>query len=244
MKKWIALLLTLTLAFTCTAVLAEATGEESAEYQTANYQFRNLTGDSIAVLTLTDNKTGDVLDLLSDGELFGPDLMMYLTIYADGNETKEDLDHRYTLTFSNGDEEKVYKFSTLSFENVLIDLLAPDAMTEATPIKFDAKMFQRGHYKVINKTDKVLDTIAITENANPDTTTFVAPAIEPGTFYFLDYVIDPESEAHHALTIRFTFADGTECSFGTLSIEEASLTLTPDTITSATPFTFGPVSAE
>ena len=168
MKKWIALLLTLTLVFTCASVLAETAGEETAEPMTANYQFHNLTGDSIAVLTLTDNKTGEVLDLL-DGELFGPDLIIYLTLYANEDETKEDLEHRYTLTFSNGDEEKVYQFKTLSFENVLIDLLAVDAMTGATPIRFSTKMYQRGYYKVVNNTDKVLETIAITENANPDT---------------------------------------------------------------------------
>ncbi|MBR3016682.1 MAG: hypothetical protein IKH57_06330 [Clostridia bacterium] len=239
MKKGIALLLTLTLVFTCTAVLAEA-----AEIRTANYQFRNLTGDSIAVLTLTDNKTGEVMDLLSDGELFGADLIMYLTLYAEENETKEDLEHRYTLTFSNGDEEKVYEFKTLSFENVLIDLLAADAMTGATPIKFNTKMFQRGNYKIINKTDKMLKAVAITENANPDTTSIVFPEIDPGSFAFVDYIIDPENEAHHALTIKFTFEDDTECSFGSLSIEEASLTLTPDTVTGATPFTFGPIDAE
>ena len=244
MKKWIALLLTLTLALSCTAVLAETAGEESAKPLVANYQIRNLTGDTLAVLTLTDNKTGEPMSLLNDGELFGDGLILYVTLIADENETEEDLKHRYTLTFSNGDEEKVYEFKTLSFENVLIDLLAADAMTGATPIKFNTKMFQRGNYKIINNTDKVLESVAFTENADPSTTTIVAPMIDPGAFGFVDYVIDPESEAHHALTIKFTFADGTECSFGTLSIEEASLTLTPDTVTGATPFTFGPIDAE
>ena len=239
MKKTIALLLTLMMVFTCVYALAE----ENAAPQTAYYQFRNLTGDSIAVLTLTDNKTGEVLDLL-DGELFGDDLIIYLTLNADENDTKEDLEHRYTLTFSNGDEEKVYKFETLSFENVLIDLLAADAMTGATPIKFNTKMYQVGNYKIINKTDKVIESVAVTENADPSTTTIIASLIEPGTFFVAEYAIDPESEAHHALTIQFNFADGTECSFATLSIEEASMTLTPDTITGATPFTFGCIDAE
>jgi len=241
MKKWIAQFLSIALLFTCTAVLAEQA--EEAVPQVAHYQFHNLTGDTITVFTLTDNKTGEVEDLLS-GEGFLADELMYLTLYAEEGETKEDLEHRYTLTFSNGDENAVYEFKTLSFEDVLIDLLSADAMTGATPIKFNFKMYQVGSYKIINNTDKVLESVAITENADPDTTTILAPVLGPGTFGFVEYAIDPESEPSHALTIEFTFADGTKCSFGTLSIEEASLTLAPDTITGATPFKFGPIDAE
>ena len=240
MKKLIALFLSLALILTCTAVPAE----EAATPTVAHYQFRNLTGDTITVFTMTDNKTGEVQNLLYGGEFLGPDQILYVTLYADENETKEDLEHRYTLTFSNGDEDAVYTFTSLSFEDVLIDLLAADAMTGATPIKFNFKMFQVGNYKIINKTDKVLETVAFTENVNPDQTTIVAPGLDPGMSGFVDFSIDPDHEASHALTIEFTFDDGTKCSFGTLSIEEASLTLTPDTITGATPFTFGPVNAE
>ena len=63
-------------------------------------------------------------------------------------------------------------------------------------------------------------------------------------FCFVDFIVDPESETERALTIRFKFADGTECSYGALSIEEASLTLTPDTVTGATPFIFGAFEAD
>jgi len=243
MKKLTALLLSLVLVFSCACVLAE-TAEESAAPQAANYQFRNLTGDTIAVLTLTDNKTGEVYNLLNEGELLGADLILYFTLFVDASETKEDLEHRYTLTFSNGDEENVYEFKTLSFENVLIDLLAADAMTGATPIQFNTKMFQVGNYKIINNSGKVLQSVNIIENADTNNNSMVAPMLESGSSCLVDFVIDPDHEASHALTIEFIFDDGTKCSFSTLSIEEASLTLTPDTITGATPFTFGPIDAE
>ena len=129
MKKMIALFLSLALLLTCTAVLAE---EKAAEPRVAHYQIRNLTGDGIFFLTLTDNQTGEVLELLGEGEVIPVDGIFFLNLNADESETDEALEHRYTLSFSNGGEN-VYEFKTLSFENVLIDLLAADAMTGATP---------------------------------------------------------------------------------------------------------------
>lgn len=243
MKKLIALLLSLALLCTCAAVLAEAAEETAEEYQYANYQFRNLTGEDITMLSLTDNKTGEIQQFLSEGDVLGKDQILYLSFSVVGTETKEDLEHRYTLSFTTAGGYTA-EFRTLSFENVLIDLLAEDAVTGATPIKFNARMFQVGSYKIINRTGKVIETVTITENADANNNSTVAPMLDPDAFCFVDFTIDPESEASHALTILFRFADGTECSFGTLSIEEASLTLTPDTVTGATPFTFGPVDAE
>lgn len=242
MKKLIALLLSLALLLTCTAVFADAVPEEG-EIQTANYQFQNLTGKVITSITMTDNKTGEALEFLENDTVLEPETILYSTIYVDASETKEDLEHRYTLSFKDADGE-VYEFKTLSFENVLIDLLAPDAMTGATPIKFNPKMYQIGKYKIINKTDKVLDAVTITQNADPNNNSTVMPAIGKDAFAYVDFIMDPDSEASHALTIEFTFDDGTKCSFEKLSIEEVSMTLTPDTITGATPFTFGPIDAE
>lgn len=243
MKKLMALLLSIALLCTCTAVLAEAAEATADEFQFAHYQFRNLTGDDITALSLTDNKTGEVQQLLSEGTSLGKDEILYLSFSVEGSEPKEELEHRYTLSFTTAGGYTA-EFKTLSFEDVLIDLLAADAVTGATPIKFNLKMFQVGNYKIINKTDKVIESITITENADTNNNSTVAPMLDPDMFCFVDFSVDPESEASHALTIRFNFADGTECSFGTLSIEEASLTLTPDTITGATPFTFGPIDAE
>ena len=240
MKKWIALFLSLALLLTCTAVLAE---EKAAEPRVAHYQIRNLTGDGIFFLTLTDNQTGEVLELLGEGEVIPVDGIFFLNLNADESETDESLEHRYTLSFSNGGED-VYEFKTLSFENVLIDLLAADAMTGATPIKFNPKMFQVGNYQIINKTDKVLESVTFTENADPNNNSMVAPMIDPEGSETVSFCIAPENEPSHALTVEFRFADGTTCSFGTLSIEDASMTLTTDTISGATPFTFGPLVTE
>ena len=178
MKKLIAMILSFALILTCATVLAEET--EEAATKTAHYQFRNLTGDTVLVFTITDNKTGEVLDLLSGEGWYGDDNIMYLTLYADENETEEDLKNRYTITFSNGSEEDVYEFKTLNFEDVLIDLLAVDAMTGATPIKFNTKMFQVGTYKIINNTDKKLESVTIKENADTNNNSTVAPMMNVG----------------------------------------------------------------
>lgn len=240
MKKLVALLLTFALLLTCTAVLAEA-AEETAEPRIAHYQIRNLTGDAVLVLKLKDNLTGEEISLLNDAvPALGLEEIMYFDLPADPEETDETLSHRFTLTFSNGSEEKVFEFKTLSFENVLIDLLSEDAMTGATPIKFSGKMFQIGKYKIINNTDKALQSVKFIENSKPDDFYQQSLLLNPGEFGVATYAMDPEADGHHALTIEFGFADGSSASFGTLSIEEASLTMDTDTVTGATPFKFGP----
>ena len=100
MKKLIALLLSLAMLITCTAVLADAAEEAPAENKTAHYQFRNLTGDSIVVMSLTDNKTGEVMPLLDEGETLQEDHILFFSFSVDGSETKEDLEHRYTFSFT------------------------------------------------------------------------------------------------------------------------------------------------
>ena len=240
MKKWIALLLSLALLLTCTAVLAE---ENAAEPRIAYYQFRNLTGDTVTTLTLTDNQTGETNELLAEGETIPADGVFFVSLTADEEESNESLEHRFTLSFSNGGET-VHEFKTLSFENVLIDLLAEDAMTGATPIKFNPQMYQVGYYQIINKTDKVLESVTVTENADASNNAIYPTELEQEESGIIRFYINPENEPSHALTIQFHFGDGTECSFGTLSIEEASMTLTTDTISGATPFTFGPITLE
>ena len=178
MKKLIAILLSLALLCACAAVLAEADTVPVDAYQFAHYQFRNLTGDDIIELSLTDNKTGEVQQFLTEGDTLQKDQVLYLSFSEEGTETKEDLEHRYTLSFTTAGEYKA-EFKTLSFENVLIDLLAADAVTGATPIKFNPKMFQVGSYKVINNTDKVLESVTITENADENNNSTVYPMLDP-----------------------------------------------------------------
>ena len=102
-----------------------------------------------------------------------------------------------------------------------------------------------GHYQIVNNTSKELKTVTFVENADTNNNGTVSISLQPGDFTFTGFYIAPDAEAHHALTISFQFDDGTECSFATLSIEEATLTLTDeDVVSGATPFKFGALVTE
>lgn len=102
-----------------------------AEQQMGYYWIVNATGGAVKDLTIANNKTGDKSkmdsELPADGEVG-----IGFTIAAD-----EDPEHCLTLSFTleDGTEQK---FETLSIEKVGITLLAPDAMTGATPIAIGA----------------------------------------------------------------------------------------------------------
>ena len=232
MKKIIALLLTLAMLFTFTAALAEAAEETIPNV--GHYQIVNLTGENIVSLIFTDNKDGDSMECLVDGEILEPESLMFLPVAVSNVETKEDAEHRITLTFKT---ESGYEasFTTLSIEDVLINLLAQDALSGPTPIQF-GKPYQTG---------KELKTVTFVENADTNNNGTESISLQPGDFTFIGFYIAPDAEAHHALTISFQFDDGTECSFATLSIEEATLTLTDeDVVSGATPFKFGALVTE
>ena len=244
MKKLLALVLSLVMLFTCAAVLADE-AEEEPEIATATYQFRNSTGEAVTSFVFKDNRDGLAVDLLGEGVELGADEVVIYQIEADPDDTKEDLEHRYTVSFTT-EGGYTAEFATLSFEDVLIDLLPkpePDAVSGATPIRFNFKMLQVGNYRIINNTEKLLEKVVITENATGRSQVFQAMA-DPGMETYFPFTIGENSEGRLALTIAFTFRGGVECSFGTLSIEDVSLTVTEDTITGATPFIFGSFDAE
>ncbi len=238
MKKLLALLLSLAMLLPCAALADEAEDEE--EDLAASYQFRNATGETLVALAVTDNVTGAVDDLLPEGDTL-PDGGFILAVeYLPAGD--EQLQYRYTLSFET---ESGYKaeYEKLSFENVLIDLLSADAVSGATPVRFSADMLQTGNYRIVNSTGKTLVKVVITENATGENLVF-EPMAEPGMEAYVVFTIDAGNENQRALTIDLTFDDGAKCSFGTLNIEDASLTLTEDSITGATPFAFGPLDVE
>ena len=102
---------------------------------TAHYFLCNQTGEKITKVTFTNNETGEIqtawddfdgIDALEDGAIFP-------AIYnCDADKTGELVLTLKFVTESGYEAE----FTTLHFENVQINLLAPDAMTGATPISF------------------------------------------------------------------------------------------------------------
>ena len=93
------------------------------------YRIINKTGGIVNNLTITDPVTGNVSNLLTE---LAPDGETLMTFTIDDGEDGE---HRLTFSFvdANGVERQ---FTTLSIEEVTINLLAEDAMTGATPIQF------------------------------------------------------------------------------------------------------------
>ena len=242
MKKTIALLLSLIMLLSCIAAFGDEV-EEEPEDKSATYQLRNATGEPLVALAVTDNVTGAIDDLLPDGETLPEDEYVITMEFIAPDD--DQLQNRYTLSFET---ESGYKaeYDKLNFENVLIDLLpspGTDAVSGSTPVRFSQEMLQTGNYRIINSTGKTLTKIIITENATGESLVF-EPMAEPGMEAYVVFTIDAGNKADHALTIDFSFDDGTKCSFGTLSIEDASLTRTEDSITGATPFVFGPIDAE
>jgi hypothetical protein len=129
MKKMLALLTVLALLL-CGAAVAEETAPET---QTGVYSVINKTGENVTEVRITDNQNAEqtlVFPAFGGGILEPDDLVvLYFNIPAN-----EDGEHRLTLSFVADGKE--YSFPTLSIEDVTIELLAVDAMTGATPIKF------------------------------------------------------------------------------------------------------------
>lgn len=94
---------------------------------TGTYTIINKTGVEVTDVTIKDNKDGAAFGIVT----MAPDQENTL---AFGIDAKEDGEHRLTLSFVADGKE--YSFPTLSIEDVTIELLAVDAMTGATPIKF------------------------------------------------------------------------------------------------------------
>ena len=108
---------------------------EAHKTQEGYYVIRNATGATVTDVILSDNVTGAAISVkpengLKDGETM--DLSFSIPAEEDGN-------HRLTLQFTVETGENtytVYSFTTLSIEEVTLELLSPDAITGATPFRF------------------------------------------------------------------------------------------------------------
>ncbi len=126
MKKLIAIVL-------CMALLGSVSAlAETADRQYGVYTIYNMTGEKLISLELIDNVTGGYSQISFDngGLPNGESIEL-----SQGIPAGEDGNHRLTLKFTTeSGVERV--FDTLSIEETPITLLAPDAMTGATPISF------------------------------------------------------------------------------------------------------------
>lgn len=129
MKKILSLILAASLLLGC-AAFAE---EEYAELQTGYYIFENNTGEKIMSVTITDNKNPENWFKASRENGFDPGetIAMGFSIPAEDKDTE----HRLTLLFTTASGQ-TWDFTTLAIEEATICLLAEDARTGATPIRF------------------------------------------------------------------------------------------------------------
>ena len=112
----------------------ETTGATPIQFtayrQMGHYWIKNATGGAVKDVTISTNGTEEytaTAEIPADGEVgIGWSI-------PDGDPTE----HALTISFTLEDGT-VQKFETLSIEDVTITLLAPDAMTGATPIAFSA----------------------------------------------------------------------------------------------------------
>ena len=96
---------------------------------------RNATGATVTELTFTDNVSGTTVSALPENGLKdGDEMSISYSIPAN-----EDGTHRLSLHFTIETGENSYtglSFTTLSIEKATIELLSPDAVSGATPIRF------------------------------------------------------------------------------------------------------------
>lgn len=115
-------------------------------------------------------------------------------------------------------------------------LLCSAALAEDIPM-------QTGVYIIVNKTGEGITELKLTDNVTGDVSVF--PDVEAGEVFenegtVIMYFDIPESEdGSHRLTLSYKTESGREESFGTLSIEEATIDLlAADAMTGATPLAF------
>ena len=230
-KKILALLIALALLL-CSAALAE---ENPAE-KIGIYTVINKTGEAVTEVKITDNVTGAVSVFPDEGEVFDNDgiVIMYFDIPG-----TEDGEHRLTLSYKteSGREEA---FTTLSIEEVTIELLAADAMTGATPIAISMpKPEVTGVYTFYNLTGEVVTSLTLTDNEDgAQISTSFPDGLAPNESITLTYAI-PEERKDTTLTLRFETASGKTGVFTSLKIEQVPISLLDiDTVAGATPISF------
>ena len=231
MKKLFAVVLALALVLSCAAVAEEATE------QIANFTIFNLTGETVTELTLTENASGKVTDLLVDFPEGMP---------ADGTFGTGDVAYPadaeahgfFTLAFKT---ESGYegKFETLSIETAPISLLAADAMTGPTMISFKAPNWPCD-YEIHNVTGEIVESLTLTDNVTGDVLDVLDGGImQDGDIINVGVGLPQTEEAHARLTLAFKTASGYEGKFETLSIEVAPIyLLSAEGMTGATMISF------
>lgn len=236
MKKILALMTILALLLSCAAFADEVPAEEPA-MQTGIYLLTNSTGETVTKVTLTDNVTGDVNefpynkeDVLKDGEA----LQLWYDIPAE-----EDGSHRLTLSYTteSGREET---FATLSIEDVVIDLLAADAMTGATPIAFGMPAAEQcGSYTLYNLTGEVVTMVSLTDNETGAAIKLgFDDGFAPDETQTISFAV-PADRENVSLTLEFETESGKKGTFSTLHIEEVPISLLDvDAVGGATQISF------
>ena len=102
----------------------------TAYRQMGHYWIKNATGGAVKNFTIAHNGTEES----STAEEIAADAEVGIGFSIPDGDDKE---HCLTVSFTLADGTE-QKFETLSTEDVTITLLAPDAMTGATPIAFSA----------------------------------------------------------------------------------------------------------
>ena len=218
MKKTLSVLLALALVLACACVFAE-------EAETCTYTLFNETGEKITELYVTDNATGEKSENLAGEEGLARDGILEIQ-----GTNKEG--YVITLSFKT---ESGYEaaFETLHFETVPISLLAPDAMSGATPISFFAPTCT---YTVYNVTGEKITELYATDNATGEKSdNYAAEGLEDGA----SVEIKGTKKADYVITLSFKTEGGYEASFGTLHYETVPISLlAPDALSGATPISF------
>ena len=218
MKKVLSMILALALLLGCACAIAE-------ESEICTYTLFNETGEKITELYVTDNTTGEKSENLVGEEGLAKDGI--LDIQGTNKEG-----YVITLSFKT---ESGYEaaFETLHFETVPISLLAPDALTGATPISFFAPTCT---YTVYNKTGSKVTELCVTDNITGEKSdNFAGEGLEDGA----SVEIKGTKKEGYVITLSFKTEDGYEAAFETLHYETVPITLlAPDALTGATPISF------
>ncbi len=108
---------------------------QARKTQDGYYLIRNATGLTVTELTLSDNVTGATVSCVPENGLKnGEEMDIGFSIPAE-----EDGSHRLTLHYTIQNSENHFtgmSFATLSIEKATIELLNPDELSSATPIRF------------------------------------------------------------------------------------------------------------
>ena len=244
--KLLAILLSVMLVFSCTAVLAEAATDDTV----CVYVIYNVTGETVTELYLTDNNTGEQSENFA-----GEEGLADLGIVEIGGENYDG--YAVTLSFKT---ESGYEaaFETLHFENVPISLLpAPtedaeaeaDAVSGATPISFSVPYYT-AFYSLCNQTGERVIGVTYTDNATGDTVEAWGEedgidGIEPGEILETYYNWSADTISDNSLTLHFITKSGYEGEFATLHFENVQINLlSPDAMTGATQVSFSMPAAE